>query len=227
MPTKKVTYPKVKPKKPVKRSRRPAPARLEKLIKRVNMLPEEYLGDALNLRETRKAAFQVMPRTLADYIALGDSDFPTTDEMLAEGGIVGRYKALWIARGRLRNIARMAEGLATGESDDTSTVFVIDIDYTVRDWIDDEGLIHSSKDNFAEAIDGIPARKIRVCKVCEKMFWAGRHDARQCGDPQCKSTWSSRLDRDPELRKKYYVNRLRAEAARELEQKRAQTARKR
>ena len=218
----------VKMKKPSKRSQKPPPAKLGKLIKLVNLLPKEYLAESLNHSESRLAVLNGLAQPLREYLALGDVDSDRTfDEMLVQGGIVGRYKSLWSAGARLRNIARMAESLTIPGSAETSAVFKIDIDNPVRDWIDDQGLVRSSKDWFAEATDGVRADKIRECKVCGKIFWAGRKDARQCGDPACKSTWATKLSRDPELRQRYYITRQVKEALKERKARRAKPAPKR
>jgi hypothetical protein len=75
----------------------------------------------------------------------------------------------------------------------------------VLDEIDEKGMVRVSTDLFAEAMDEEPieAARIRECAICTRIFFAGRIDAWQCGDPKCKSALSSRLNRNPELRKLY------------------------
>jgi hypothetical protein len=50
---------------------------------------------------------------------------------------------------------------------------------------------------------GRKPNRIRVCPICYRIFWAGRLDAEHCGDKKCKSTFSTRLSRSPELRALY------------------------
>ncbi len=50
---------------------------------------------------------------------------------------------------------------------------------------------------------GRKPNRIRVCPICYRIFWAGRLDTEHCGEKKCKSTFSTRLSRNPELRELY------------------------
>ena len=75
-----------------------------------------------------------------------------------------------------------------------------------------------------EALRTLKLSRLRECEICKKIFFARRFDARQCGDPKCKSAWSSKLQRNPELKEKYYLNRKVKEAQLDrTQEKRAKT----
>jgi hypothetical protein len=63
-----------------------------------------------------------------------------------------------------------------------------------------------------EALRVLKVSRLRECLICKRLFWARRFEARQCGNPRCKSALSSMLLRTPELRQKYYQNRKEREA---------------
>ena len=57
-----------------------------------------------------------------------------------------------------------------------------------------------AKDKFTLALEELESAsdivRIRECEVCKRIFWAGRLDARQCGDKKCKSALSTRRWRE-------------------------------
>ncbi len=75
---------------------------------------------------------------------------------------------------------------------------------------DEQGDLIFRNDELGEALAELTksdiknkALRIRECAVCKRIFWAGRIDAQQCGAAKCKTTLSSRLNRNPELRELY------------------------
>ncbi len=78
------------------------------------------------------------------------------------------------------------------------------------------GLALFDHDGAAKA--GRKANRIRECPVCYRIFWAGRLDAAHCGDRKCKSTFSTRLSRSPELRALYNKARRTKRAKAKAEQ---------
>lgn len=50
--------------------------------------------------------------------------------------------------------------------------------------IDDFGIARLYTDDFAVAIDGVDVTRIRECKICSRIFWAGRKDS-LCCSPSC------------------------------------------
>jgi hypothetical protein len=71
-------------------------------------------------------------------------------------------------------------------------------------------------DYDAAARSGRRPNRVRECPVCSRIFWAGRLDKEQCGDDKCKSTLSSRLSRNPELREIYNKARKKKRAKAKL-----------
>ncbi|HYW72107.1 MAG TPA: hypothetical protein VE961_13805 [Pyrinomonadaceae bacterium] len=191
----------------------------------VNLLPEEYLGDDLQRADARLLVIESLPLELADYIAMGDTEADRGElDLIAEGGVLGRYSDLWIARVRLRNIARLAQGQLLYSIRRT--------DVWILDAIAGDGTIYTAKDLFSEATVDVQANKIGRCLICGDIFWKKRSHAKQCGKPKCKNALAVQNFRDPDRRAKYYINRK----VREYEQqeqrkssakKRTATARKR
>jgi hypothetical protein len=48
--------------------------------------------------------------------------------------------------------------------------------------IDVEGLVRIRVDEFTEALEGIEAKRIRLCEVCKRIFWAGRITQKCCSN---------------------------------------------
>jgi hypothetical protein len=142
---------------------------------------------------------------LLDYVTLGLKDSRTTlHGMIRDGGVVGRYENIWTANIRLHNLAKLAQAQGRPNFERSNLWRLFDRSY-VLDEIDANGIVKVSTDLFAEAMaeEPIEATRIRECAICNRIFFAGRIDAWQCGDPKCKSALSSRLNRNPELRKLY------------------------
>ena len=146
-----------------------------------------------------------LPPALLDYVLHGFKDDPKTlHVMIKDRGVVGRYENIWTANIRLHYIARLAQ--AVGRPNFERSILWRQPGHSyVLDEIDEKGIVKVSTDLFAEAMaeEPIEAARIRECAICTKIFFAGRIDAWQCGDPKCKSALSSRLNRNPELRKLY------------------------
>jgi hypothetical protein len=153
---------------------------------------------------------------LLDYVTLGFKDGRTTlHGMIKDGGVVGRYENIWTANIRLHNLAKLAQAQGRPNFERSNLWRLLDRSY-VLDEIDEKGIVKVSTDLFAEAMaeEPIEAARIRECAICNHIFFAGRIDAWQCGDPKCKSALSSRLNRNPELRKLY--NKARRSKRRKL-----------
>ncbi len=166
-----------------------------------------------------------LPPALLDYVIHGFKDDPKTlHVMIKDRGVVGRYENIWTANIRLHNLAKLALAQAGRPNFERSNLWqLLDRSY-VLDEIDEKGIVKVSTDLFAEAMaeEPIEAARIRECAICTKIFFAGRIDAWQCGDPKCKSALSSRLNRNPELRKLY--NKARRTKRRKLNSARKRTS---
>lgn len=148
---------------------------------------------------------QKLSPVLLDYVTLGFADSgKTLHGMIKDGGIIGRYQNIWTANLRLHNLAKLAQAVGRPNFVRSNLWQLFDRSY-VLDEIDENGIVKVSTDLFADAMaeEPIEAARIRECAICTRIFFAGRIDAWQCGDPKCKSALSSRLNRNPELRKLY------------------------
>lgn len=58
-----------------------------------------------------------------------------------------------------------------------------------------EGLISLKDDILFKALEGIAARRLRICEVCERIFWANRLDKEGCSG-RCNQTLRSRRKRE-------------------------------
>jgi hypothetical protein len=148
---------------------------------------------------------QKLSPVLLDYVIHGFKDDPKTlHVMIKDRGVVGRYENIWTANIRLHNLAKLAQAVGRPNFVRSNVWQLLDRSY-VLDEIDENGIVKVSTDLFADAMaeEPIEAARIRECAICTKIFFAGRIDAWQCGDSKCKSALSSRLNRNPELRKLY------------------------
>jgi len=154
--------------------------------------------------------------------ARGTGRLGSVNQLMSDGGVVGRYEKLWNASMRLRRIAQLAKAEPSMYAA-KSLLYLDPVPLPVLDEIDEQGFVHVSRDLFTQAMDGedVEAARIRECLICKRLFWAGRIDAQQCGAARCKTALSSRLNRNPELRELY--NKARRTKRRKQNEARGQT----
>ena len=72
-------------------------------------------------------------------------------------------------------------------------------DYLVGDFLrtGKDGKIRFEKSLIITVLEGVEARRIRECPICQKIFWAGRID-KKCCSARCRKVWQTRR-----WRKKY------------------------
>jgi len=180
-------------------------AQVEEELKDEGGNENSYFGVILARRIFEELKIKRVSPFVLDYVCHGlEEGGLTSNRMMKDGGVVGRYENLWNARMRLHSIARIAKGKDPQHAE-RSILWKEPVPLPVLDEIDGRGIVKVSKDLFTEAMDEEPieAVRIRECAICTRIFFAGRIDAYQCGDPKCKSALSSRLNRNPELRKLY------------------------
>jgi hypothetical protein len=88
------------------------------------------------------------------------------------------------SRIRLREVAKL-----TGEdisSPERLSTFA-DADFIV----DDEGKLRLQVDELTQALDGVELNRIRECKLCGQIFWAGRKD-KKCCSLRCNNVYNVR-----------------------------------
>jgi hypothetical protein len=62
-------------------------------------------------------------------------------------------------------------------------------------WVGD--VIDFPRSLFETALDGVPPERLRICPICQSIFWAARHDARACSK-KCNSVRRVRILRKKE-----------------------------
>jgi hypothetical protein len=74
---------------------------------------------------------------------------------------------------------------------------------------DDKGRLHVEHTRLLQAIEGVEISRIRLCKICRKIFWAGRAD-KACCSPKCAGVSRTRKwrERYPEGYKQQRISRL-------------------
>jgi hypothetical protein len=242
-------------KKPLQRLRgkylRKAPADLDYLIRVINCLPPE---DDLRIRfmqseslraqveadvgldglKTSSLTFDVrlslaaienvreLPYELRSFVESGEWKGVALDTTLNP---FERYSQVWNAYQLLHGIARVRREPAQRRS----------LYRFGQVYIDNDGIVRESKGLFSCVLDAtrdekrsMEAGRIRECPICTRVFWAGRDDAEQCGNPKCKSALSSQLKRNPKLRDMYNLARRRKRQIKKQHSKtkRAKTVRK-
>ncbi len=48
--------------------------------------------------------------------------------------------------------------------------------------------------DYFDAVDGIAADRLRICEICQRVFWAKRQDSKTCS-PLCLNTLNVRRHR--------------------------------
>jgi hypothetical protein len=127
---------------------------------------------------------------LTEYNVLATTTIPN------ESAII-RYEDLWYSAQRLRKIVSLNNAKTRG-SFLVSMLYPAPVPIPIWDRIDEFGYIRVFRDSFTDAVGetDVEAARIRECKACKRIFWAGRLDAQQCGSAKCKSILSTRLWRE-------------------------------
>jgi hypothetical protein len=75
--------------------------------------------------------------------------------------------------------------------------------------IDNKGRLHVEHTRLLRAIEGVEINRIRLCKICRKIFWAGRAD-KDCCSHKCAGVSRTRKwrERYPEAYKQQRISRL-------------------
>lgn len=190
------------PKKKQQASRflKPAPEKLARLIELINLVPPDYelrfpahlriegevegegpIATFLKLNNYVDDYIETLPVELREYLHK-TNPLPTVGSFL-EGGSMGRYESFYAARQNLRVIAQLAKkGVDIGQLQPSMHGSLVPNILMVG--VDPEGKVRISKDLFTEAVEGVEARRIRECEVCNRIFWAGRLD-QWCCSPRC------------------------------------------
>jgi hypothetical protein len=221
--------------------------KLGALLEEVNMLPpglplmsfkdalllaESQSTETVGLERARRALDLCLdglseedrpPNSFRDYI-LGLPDSKFLDAISALQDAVSRYENFREARLKLCGVAKinnLSPGLREFER------FLESLGAGTRTEIDEQGRVRFIKDWFGEAAEGEEAARIRECRVCQQVFWAGRID-QSCCKPRCADILRKRnkRKRDAEQRLEDKVQRVENERYKEqVSARRAQRAR--
>jgi hypothetical protein len=75
--------------------------------------------------------------------------------------------------------------------------------------IDGKGRLHVEHTRLLQAIEGVEISRVRLCKICRRIFWAGRTD-KDCCSPKCTGVNRTRKwrERYPEGYKQQRISQL-------------------
>jgi hypothetical protein len=118
-------------------------------------------------------------------------------------GSVARYEHLLDLRMRFQKLVAMVELAAPLEYENSIRM---DIPLprstlrpraasTIRIEFNDDGTPIFEPDEFSKALEGVDVRRIRECKICKRVFWAGRSD-KMCCSKQHNTAYNVRLTRE-------------------------------
>lgn len=108
------------------------------------------------------------------------------------------YENFRVARTNLRSIARTAV-LPHSKREEFVLEHPLGSDpYIV---INAQGVLELTRDHFAEAVEGIEARRIKECAICERIFFAFRKD-QKCCMKGCSNTYRVRKFREKSVDEK-------------------------
>jgi hypothetical protein len=65
------------------------------------------------------------------------------------------------------------------------------IQTNTRFLLDNEGRICIKSDKIVEALNGVYLKRIRICEICNRIFWANRKDSKTCSKP-CLNNYQQR-----------------------------------
>lgn len=161
--------------------------------------PPEPLGEILGIVNFVPPGIELPPLELREHLPGIVADLPKLEAWLKhdQPQTVDYYNPRYryqLVRSWVNTLRAMARG------EQVSHIPIIAIPDTEKNGI-------RLDNRLIEALQTLRLSRLRECLICKKLFWAKRADARQCGDPKCKSALSSKLQRNPELKEKYYQNR--------------------
>lgn len=144
---------------------------------------QERTAKIRNLRE-RTAGWG---RSAAAYVFRRDTDPQEPGERLSE------LVSAWVT---LRHVAALASNGACGR-----VMAVPDPPGAGARLISDHGVLRVEVSPFLAMLNGIEAERIRLCPICQKLFWAGRRDKSACS-LQCAGAFRQRKLRENRAYKK-------------------------
>lgn len=109
-----------------------------------------------------------LPESFQDYVWQAGEQQLEREYGLYEA--MYRYTFARSSRERLRIIA----GFSSQEAAQPRLHFHPALTGQAQIIVDEDGTLSVANDKFASAVDGVEARRIRLCEICKRIFWAGR-----------------------------------------------------
>ncbi len=78
-----------------------------------------------------------------------------------------------------------------------------DTDLIIHYYIDEVGKISFGNSDFIKALSGADAARLKICPICDDIFWARRIEAQTCSTKQCSNNFHQRNLRIKEYEKRF------------------------
>ena len=166
---------------------KPVPEKLGRLIEIVNLIPLEQALPPLPLpkedwldfaQEALDVCLRMLPKFFGDYVWSNLVDNEDSREQ-ALWQAVTNYQQFEHYRDNLRAVIQLGQA-----SPDDILIFLTSVNGQYELYIDKDGKVNIGTDFFADAVQGVEAKRIRECQACSRIFWAGRITQKGCS-PAC------------------------------------------
>jgi hypothetical protein len=195
---------------------RPVPDKLRKYIELANVLPPgedppEMLPAQLPVQAVTDEQWQWVAATIGDLMARFPRfrDFMKGFDLEADPPVEAYHKAhsVRVARDVLGALARCDKG----KLDNVNIPLGAYLESLVLGRADGRGRLVIERSPLLEALERVEIGRIRTCKRCRVIFWAGRLDMTCCSSP-CTRAERQRRWREG-FKEKYKVQRMGKEQA--------------
>lgn len=204
------------------------PARLEKLIHLINLIaPDTRLpdleGEIENLKledfEVQQRLYEILkslPDEVSNYIYpynLETIKELTSDYFDEEENLRDNREFLYEIVQGYQDFSRFTKILRSliqrHEAQKNNRLIIIFPIYISTEIVIKDGLIHIETNKLAEALQGVDIDRLRICPVCNRIFWAKRNDQKACSN-KCSGNLRIRKYRENYL-EKYKQQRIKKE----------------
>lgn len=156
---------------------------------------ENFKSDSDFTNSVQKTV-RILRGELSEYRELNSYIFENHyDELIDEFEILDRYKDFIYYRQKIRFVAQEASYFQkTGRRKiSVSSVYQPEL-FTTSFEIGKDGKITFQTDKVIRALEGIDIKRLRICEVCNRIFWANRLEKIGCSD-KCNQTLRTRRKR--------------------------------
>jgi hypothetical protein len=116
-----------------------------------------------------------------------DSDFIWDKYLSLLSEALERHENFIYLRQRLREAAE----LTLEEMLEGAKLPIVALDARTHLVVDEGGKLRLVIDELTQALDGVEIDRVRECKLCKRIFWAGRKDKKCCSD-RCNNVYNVR-----------------------------------